>query len=84
MVWPHGPARLQQFLHHLNSVRPTIKFTTEIEANDTLLFLNVLVMKRGPKLAAKVYWKHTHTGLGVIHSLISIAKVIFPDHKDFN
>jgi hypothetical protein len=51
MVLPHGPARLQQFLHHLNSVRPTIKFTTEIEANDNLLFLNVLVMKRVPKLA---------------------------------
>jgi hypothetical protein len=26
MVWPQGPAKLQQFLHHLKSVRPTIKF----------------------------------------------------------
>jgi hypothetical protein len=23
VVWPHGPARLQQFLHHLNSLTPT-------------------------------------------------------------
>jgi hypothetical protein len=25
MVWPHGPARLQSFLDHINSMRPTIK-----------------------------------------------------------
>jgi hypothetical protein len=25
VVWPHGPARLQKFLHHLNILRPTIK-----------------------------------------------------------
>jgi hypothetical protein len=27
MVWPHGAARSQQFLHHRNNIRPTIKFT---------------------------------------------------------
>jgi hypothetical protein len=57
----HKPTRLQQCLHHLNSVRPTIKFTSEVEANDTLPFLEVLVMKRGLKLAMKVYQKYTHT-----------------------
>jgi hypothetical protein len=97
-VWPHGPARLQQFLHHHNSLRPTIKFTMEVEVNDTLPFLDILVMKRGPKLAMNVYRKPTHTGhylhfksnhshhakRGVIHSLISRAKVICQDQKDFN
>jgi hypothetical protein len=34
----------------------------EVEANDTLLFLDDLVMKRGPKLAIKVYWKCIHIG----------------------
>jgi hypothetical protein len=34
----------------------------EVEADDTLPFLDVLVMKRGPKLAMKVYRKPTHTG----------------------
>jgi hypothetical protein len=62
MVWPQGPARLQQFFHHLNSVRCAIKFTMEVEANDTLLFLDVLIMKRGPKLAMKMYRKPTNTG----------------------
>jgi hypothetical protein len=55
VVWPQGPAaRLQQFLHHLTSLRPTIKFIVEVEANDILPFLDVLVMKRGPKLITKV------------------------------
>jgi hypothetical protein len=60
MVWPHGPARLQQFLHHLNSLGPTMKFTIKVESNDTLPFLDVLVIKSGPKLAAKVCQKSTH------------------------
>jgi hypothetical protein len=85
MVWPHGTARLQQFLHHLNSIRPTIKFTMEVEAKDTLPFLDILVMNRGPKLATTVYQKSTHTGRylhfksnhphhlkrGVVHSFIN-------------
>jgi hypothetical protein len=61
MIWPHGPTRLQQFLRHLNSLKPTIKFRMEIEANDTIPFLDILVMKKGPKLATKVYQKPNHT-----------------------
>jgi hypothetical protein len=37
----------------VHSVRPTLKFAMEIEANDALLFFDVLVMKRGPNLATK-------------------------------
>jgi hypothetical protein len=37
MVWPREPARLQQFLHHLNSVKPIIQFTMDVVANDTVL-----------------------------------------------
>jgi hypothetical protein len=51
---------------------------------DTVSFLDVLVMRRGPKLATKVYWKPTHAGHYFIHSLISRAKVICQDHKDFD
>jgi hypothetical protein len=98
VVWPHGPTRLQQFLHHLNSLRPTINFTMEVEANNTLLFLDALVMKRGPKLATRVCRKLTHTGCylhfksnhphhvkrGVVQSLINRAKVICQDQKDLD
>jgi hypothetical protein len=98
VILPHGPERLQQFLHHLNSIRSTTKLTMEVEANDILLFLDVLLMKRGLKLAMEVYLKPTHTGRywhfksnhphhvksGRVHGLISQAKVICQDHKDFN
>jgi hypothetical protein len=81
VVWPHGQARLQQFLHHHNSVRrPTIRFTAEVETDDAVPFWDILVMKRGPKLAMKVYWKlahlhfksrHPHQVKRGVHSLIS-------------
>jgi hypothetical protein len=69
----------------------------EVEVNNTHPFLEVLVMKRGPNLATKVYRKPTHTGYlhfksnhphhlkgGVVHSFVSRAKVICQDQKDFN
>jgi hypothetical protein len=62
VVWRHGTARLQQLLHHFNSVIPFIKFTLEVQANGTLPILDVLVMKRGPKLTMEAYRKPTHTG----------------------
>jgi hypothetical protein len=97
VVWPYRPEKLQ-FFHHINNLRPTIKFTVEVEANDTLPCLDVLVMKRGPKLTTKVYRKPTHTGRylhfksnhpyhvkrGVVHSLVNRAKVIRQNQKDFN
>jgi hypothetical protein len=36
------------------TVRPAIRFTMEVEADDALVFWDILVMKRGPKLASKV------------------------------
>jgi hypothetical protein len=89
VVWPHGQARLQQFLQHLNSLRPTIKFTTQVDDN-TIPLLDVMVMKRGPKLATKVYQKLTYAGhylhfnsnhphhvkRKVVQSFINIANVM--------
>jgi hypothetical protein len=31
VAWPYGPEQLQNFLRHLNSLRPSIQFTMEIE-----------------------------------------------------
>jgi hypothetical protein len=85
VVWPHRPARLQQFLHHTNSLRPTIKFTMEVEVNDTSVFLDVLFVMSGFGLAMKVYQNHPRQMKGaVIHSLVSRAKTIFQNQKDFN
>jgi hypothetical protein len=99
VVWPHGPPKLQQFLHNLNSLRPTTKLTAKLKLIFiTLPFLDVLVMKRGPKLVTKVYLNPTHISRylhsksnhqlqvkrEVVHSLTSRAEVICADQKDFN
>jgi hypothetical protein len=80
-VWPHGPAKLQQFSDHINSIRPIIKFTMDVEANN-LPFLDVLIMKRSPKLTVKGYRKPIHTGMNTIASetLYSFQK---PFHEFF-
>jgi hypothetical protein len=62
VIWPLGPVRLQEFLDHLNNLRPSIQFTMEIEYNNTLLFLDVLITRRESSLTTTVYKKHTHTG----------------------
>jgi hypothetical protein len=49
VVWQHGAAIVSPPQH----LRPTIKFTMKVEADYTLPFLDVLVMKKGPKLATK-------------------------------
>jgi hypothetical protein len=62
VVWPQGPERLQNFLSHLNSLRPPIQFTMEIESDSENAFLDVLVIREEMTLANKVYRKPTHTG----------------------
>jgi hypothetical protein len=61
-VCPHGPERLQNFLSHLSSLRPSIRLTMETEADSVILFQDVLVIKKETTLATKVYRRPTHTG----------------------
>jgi hypothetical protein len=62
VVWPHGSERLQNSLNHLNSLRPFIQFTMEVESDSAIRFPNVLVIRKGTTLATKVYGRPTHTG----------------------
>jgi hypothetical protein len=62
VVWPHGQKGLHYFLSHLNNLRPSIQFTTEIESNSAIPLLDVLVISKGMTLATEVYRKPTHTG----------------------
>ena len=49
------------FLHHLNGVRPTIKFTVEQEEDGTLPFLDMLLTRREDgSLDVSVYRKPMH------------------------
>ena len=61
-VWPHGKTTLQEFLLHLNSQHPLIKFNMEQEKNNTITFLDVQVTRRACcTLAYTVHRKPTHT-----------------------
>jgi hypothetical protein len=58
---PHRPERLQYFLSHLSSLRPSIQFTMEIESDSAIPFLNVLVVRKETTLTTKVRRKPIHT-----------------------
>jgi hypothetical protein len=38
VIWPHGPDKLKDFLHHLNSIDQSILFITETESKGHLPF----------------------------------------------
>ena len=40
-----GREKLEEFLHHLNALRPSIKFTMKLEKNDQLPFLHGCISK---------------------------------------
>ena len=52
----------EELLHHLNGVRPTIKFTVERKEDGTLPFLDTLLRRREDgTLDVSIYRKPTHT-----------------------
>ena len=50
----------EEVLHHLNGVRPTIKFTVEQVEDGTLLFLDTLLRRKDVSLDVSIYRKPTH------------------------
>lgn len=62
IVWSGDHEELQEFLEHLNSLRPSINFTMEKEQNSALPFLDVLVKRQNGHIQTSVYRKPTHTG----------------------
>ena len=58
----HKETEFQKFLNCLNLFHPSLKFTNEIETNNSLPFLDVLVTKSDNKFITSVYRKPTFIG----------------------
>ena len=58
MIWPHGKNSLLEFIKHLNTVHPTIKFTSTISQTEKA-FLDLIIYIRGNKLCTRLHTKNT-------------------------
>lgn len=62
VIWPHGRDELNLFLNYLNSQHEKIKFTIELENNNSLPFLDTLLYKKNNgTFGHTIYRKPTHT-----------------------
>ena len=62
VIWPHGEIELGKFLTHINIISPNIKFTMELEVNESIPFLDVLLTRKDDgTLGHRVFRKKTHT-----------------------
>jgi hypothetical protein len=70
LLWPCyiDPERLQNFLSHLNSLRPFIQFAIEFETGSVIPFLDIMAIKKEATLATKAYRKPIHTSRYLIFS----------------
>ena len=82
--------QMSKLQEHLNSIDPSIKFTTELPGTDGLLFLDTLTKPSLNSIEPTVYRKLTHTDryldynpnhpilakLSVIHTLLYRAKQV--------
>ena len=51
------------FLSALNGLHPSLKFTMELPADNTIPFIGIQIIKNGTELETRVYRKPTNTGL---------------------
>ena len=58
MIWPHGMDSLLKFIDNLNTVHPTIKFTSDISDTE-MSFLDLKIYIQQSQLHAKLYTKST-------------------------
>ena len=58
LIWPHGMDSLLEFTQHLNTVHPTIKFTSAISPSE-IAFLDLTLYTIDDKLCTRLYTKST-------------------------
>jgi hypothetical protein len=60
-IWQHGREEADKFLTFLNSIHARINWTSEVEKNSVLPFLDMNLQRVGNKIETSVYRKPTHT-----------------------
>ena len=58
LIWPHGKNSLVEFIKHLNTAHPTIKFTSDI-SDTQISFLDLSIYINEATLHTKLYTKST-------------------------
>ena len=58
VIRPHGMNSLLEFIKHLNTVHPTIKFTSAISPTE-IAFQDCIIYIKGNKLYTKLHTKNT-------------------------
>ena len=67
MVWTHGNEKLDSFIAYLNSIHPTIKFTSE-RSTTSIPFLDVKILLENGKIETDLYCKPTDKHQYLLHS----------------
>ncbi|UYV81792.1 hypothetical protein LAZ67_20002390 [Cordylochernes scorpioides] len=74
---------LSTILNFLNNLKTFLKFTFEIEENNSLPFLDIQLTRNQDRIETRIYRKPTHTGsylnfnsFGPIHHKISMVKTL--------
>ena len=76
---------IDDFHHHVNSISPNVKFTLELEDNNSLAFLDVYVKRTvNSKLWTTIYQKPTHTDRYLqfdshhpLHHKLAVARTLY-------
>ena len=58
LIWTHGMDSLEKFILHLNTVHPTLKFTSVISSTE-IAFLDLTIYITDDKLCTRLYTKDT-------------------------
>ena len=58
LIWTHGMESLKEFILHLNTVHPTLKFTSVISSKE-IAFLDLTIYFTDDKLCTRLYTKDT-------------------------
>ena len=67
MVWTHGNEKLESFIAYLNSIHPTIKFTSECSTT-SIPVLDVKILLENGKIETDLYCKPTDKHQYLLHS----------------